>query len=98
MFEDKSDVELSELDDQVSIASENSDSDSDISGIYLDQFDDDEDFELKFPKNSVCAAHTLQLALKDVFENCAELKELNQVILFSTITIYSFDFRKLHQF
>jgi U3 small nucleolar RNA-associated protein 14 len=73
-------VELTEI-EQARIESdiEDSDSDSDISEIDLDQFDDEPDFELNFPKNSVCAAHTLQLVLKDVFENCAELKALNQV-------------------
>lgn len=82
MFKDKFDVELTEMDNQISIASDNSDSDSTISELDLDEFEDyedAEDFEFDFPKNSVCAAHTLQLVLKDVFDNCQELKNLNQV-------------------
>jgi len=75
------DIELTELNDQTEVASESdgSDNDSISSDIDLDDFDDDPAFELNFPKNNVCAAHTLQLVLKDVFENCLELKELNQV-------------------
>jgi hypothetical protein len=72
---------LTGLDDQIENASETeaSDNDSILSDIDLNDFDDEPDFEFNFPKNNVCAAHTLQLALKDVFENCQELKELNQV-------------------
>lgn len=90
---------MTELDDQAEVASESdgSDNDSIISDIDLDDFDDDLDFELNFPKNNVCAAHTLQLVLKDVFENCIELNELNQV-WFLNYNLYDFTFRKCRRF
>lgn len=66
--------DLTEFNDESSV----SDS-SDVSDIDLDAFDDDPDFEFRFPNNSICFAHSLQLVLKDVFENCDELKALKKV-------------------
>ena len=44
--------------------------------------DDEDEIDFLVPKNSICAAHSLQLVLKDVFKNNEDLKELVKVSLY----------------
>lgn len=87
LFEDKSNIGLVDFNDQNGneLEAEDSGTESDVSEIELDNFDDEPNFDFNFPKNSVCAAHTLQLVLKDVFENCSELKLFNQVKIYAQL-------------
>lgn len=85
LFEDKRPINSDETNNQeitTYFDDYNSDDSNDslISEINLEELNDELTFELEFPKNSVCAAHTLQLVLKDVFEHCPELREFNKVL------------------
>lgn len=103
IFRDLFDVQLegngaefedgSELNDSASDSGDSICSDIDLT----DDLDDDQEFTFDFPKNSICVAHSLQLVIKEVFDNCEELKTLKKVCL-NTFKLTKFYFRKSRQF
>lgn len=80
MFEDQ--IELDNTEDSGS--SDDDEDGIDLEGeLFDDEISDGEaDFDFQIPKNSVCSAHMLQLALKDVFETNQEMLGIKKVSFF----------------